>query len=112
MPAYESEIKPMTAELRTEQFEMVRNGHGLQLFSGQRNEDGVISKYEGQWVRNKKHGQGFAVYADGSTYKGKFNRDVMDGKGVFTWAFGHVYKGNFREGQMDGQGEFSHASGN
>ena len=49
MPAYESEIKPLDAEQRVEQFEMVRNGHGLQLYSGQRNEDGVMSKYEGQW---------------------------------------------------------------
>lgn len=47
---------------------MVRHGHGLQLYSGQRNEDGVMTKYEGAWLRNKKHGQGLAVFVDGSQY--------------------------------------------
>ena len=76
---------------------MVRHGNGLQLYSGQRNEDGVVTKYEGGWLRNKKHGQGMAVYVDGSTYRGKFIRDVKDGQGVFTWAQGHEYKGAFRD---------------
>ena len=90
---------------------MVRHGHGLQLYSGQRNEDGVMTKYEGAWLRNKKHGQGMAVFTDGSQYSGKFCRDVIDGQGTYGWAQGHEYKGAFRDGQMDGQGEFSHASG-
>lgn len=101
----------MTAEQRVEQFEMVRHGYGLQMFSGQRNEDGVITKYEGAWLRNKKHGEGFAVFADGSTYRGKFYRDVKEGQGHFTWTHGHEYKGSFRDGQMDGQGEFTHSNG-
>ena len=85
MPAYEAEIKTLEAEARIEQFEMVRHGHGLQLYNGQRNDDGVMTKYEGAWQRNRKHGQGSAVFADGSTYTGRFNRDVMDGQGQFTW---------------------------
>ena len=83
----------------------------MQLFSVKVNEDGVITKYEGAWLRNKMHGQGFAVYADGSTYRGKFIRDQKEGQGVFNWALGHEFKGNFREGQMDGQGEFTHSNG-
>ena len=110
-PAFESDIKPLEAEQRLEQFEMVRHGHGLQMFSGQRNDDGVVTKYEGGWLRNRKHGQGSAVYTDGSTYKGKFVRDVKDGKGVYAWAQGHEYKGTFRDDQMDGEGEFTHANG-
>ena len=99
---YESEVKALPDEQRLEQFEMVRHGHGLQLFSGQKNDDGIITKYEGSWLKNKKHGQGSAVFTDGSSYKGKFNRDQMDGAGIYTWVQGHEYKGSFREGQMDG----------
>ena len=40
---YETEIKAMNGEQRVEQFEMVRHGYGLHMFSGQRNEDGVIT---------------------------------------------------------------------
>ena len=77
---------------------MVRHGYGLQLYNGSRNADGILTKYEGNWDRNMKQGQGFAVYADGSTYKGKFKKDVKDGIGTFNWAQGHEYKGHFRDG--------------
>ena len=49
---------------------MIRHGYGLQLFNGFRNDDGVITKYEGHWDKNRKQGQGSAVYTDGSTYTG------------------------------------------
>ena len=54
-PAYE-EVKALSADERNSQFQMVRHGHGLQLFSGQANEDGIVTKYEGGWSRDKKHG--------------------------------------------------------
>ena len=110
-PAFE-EVKALAGEERSEQFQMVRHGHGLQLFSGKANEDGIVTKYEGSWARDKKHGTGSAVYADGSTYQGKFTRDLMDGEGTYKWAQGHEYKGQFRDGHMDGQGDFMHANGN
>lgn len=49
-------------------YKMVRHGYGLQIFNGQRNEDGILTKYEGHWERDKKHGQGTAIYKDGSIY--------------------------------------------
>lgn len=110
-PAYDAEVKPLSAEDRVASFEMVRHGHGLQLFSGKPNEDNVITKYEGHWMRNKRHGEGIAVFADGSTYKGSFLRNVLDGQGIYTWAKGHEYKGAFRDGQMDGMGLFTHKDG-
>ena len=90
---------------------MVRQGYGLQIYNGARNVDGVLTKYEGNWDRNMKHGQGFAVFADGSTFKGKFKKDIMEGTGKFTWAQGHEYSGQFRDGQMDGKGKFKHQNG-
>ena len=58
-----------------------------------------------------KQGQGFAVYADGSTFKGKFKKDVKDGIGTFNWTQGHEYKGHFVNGLMDGPGKFKHSNG-
>ena len=77
--AYESEVKAAPPEQRLEQFEMVRHGQGIQAFSADKNDDGVITRYEGAWTRNKKHGQGVAVYKDGSMYQGRFCRDQLDG---------------------------------
>ena len=90
---------------------MVRHGYGLNLYSGQRNADGVMTKYEGSWDRDKKHGEGLAVFKDGSIYQGSFKKEHFEGQGKFEWAVGHVYEGQWKESQMDGLGDFRHASG-
>lgn len=56
-------------------YEKVRHGYGLQIYNGQRNNDGILTKYEGNWHMNKRHGNGFAMYADGSSYKGQFKNE-------------------------------------
>ena len=95
-----------------EKFKTVRHGYGLQLFNGNRNEDGILTKYEGNWDRDMRQGEGFAVFSDGSTYKGKFKKNVIEGEGLFNWVFGHEYRGHFKDGLMDGPGKFKHANGN
>ena len=60
---------------------------------------------------NKRHGEGFAIYADGSSYKGCFKNEVQDGQGIYRWVQGHEYRGMFRDGMMEGRGEFVHSSG-
>jgi len=50
---------------------MVRNGIGVQLFN--LTDSGYSEKYEGEFVKDKKHGNGVYVYADKSRYEG-FNR--------------------------------------
>ena len=92
-------------------YEKVRHGYGLQIYNGQRNADGILTKYEGTWHMNKRHGSGFAMYADGSSYKGNFKNEQHDGQGVFKWVQGHEYRGAFKEGMMEGRGEFTHSSG-
>ena len=84
-------------------FEKVRHGYGLQIYNGQRNADGILTKFEGQW-NNNQMSNGLAVYADGSTYQGPFKNDLQDGEGVYKWIQGHEYQGNFKEGMMDGKG--------
>ena len=82
---------------------LIRHGLGLQLYSGSKNEDGVMTHYEGGWDRDKKHGDKCkATFSDGSVYTGSFKRDHMDGPGKYEWAIGHSYEGLWRESQMDG----------
>jgi hypothetical protein len=64
------------------------------MYSGQRNEDGVLTKYEGHWDRDKRHGEnGLAVFSDGSQYQGSFKKDKFEGQGRYEWATGHTYEG-------------------
>ena len=59
---------------------LIRHGLGLQLYSGSKNEDGVMTRFEGGWDRDKKHGDKCkATFSDGSVYTGSFKRDHMDG---------------------------------
>ena len=66
-------------------YEKLRHGYGLQIYNGQRNQEGVLTKYEGFWHFDKRNGKGFAVYTDGSTYKGDFKNDKHDGHGCYRW---------------------------
>ena len=81
---------------------MIRHGYGLQIYHGQRNADGILTKYEGKWEKDQKHGHGVAVYKDGSIFTGNYKRDTFDGHGKFEWGYGHIYEGNFKDGLMDG----------
>lgn len=54
----------------------------------------MLTKYEGRWDRDKKHGDNcLAVFKDGSTYNGSYKKDHFEGQGKFEWAVGHVYEG-------------------
>ena len=95
-------------------WKMVRHGYGLQMYGGNRNEDGVLTKYEGYWDRDLRSGEnGSAVYRDGSVYHGSFKKDHLEGHGKFEWANGHVYEGTWKESMMDGASGcvFTHANG-
>ena len=68
------------------------------MFNGNRNEDGILSKYEGYWDKDKKHGDNAtAVFSDGSTYSGSFKKGKFEGNGKYEWAQGHKYEGQWKE---------------
>ena len=48
-----------------------------------RGKDGKVS-YTGDWVEGKKHGYAEVTYADGSKYKGYFKDDEKEGEGTYT----------------------------
>lgn len=89
----EYEALSLTPEVKAERFTMCRHGYGLQMYSGHRNADGVMTKYEGKWHRDLKHGNGFAIFSDGSIFDGQFNKDEINGTGKFEWPQGHNYSG-------------------
>ena len=92
-------------------FRRIRHGLGINWY-GRTEGEGTLCRYEGHWDRDKKHGEGFLVFPDGSTYQGSFKNDIIEGYGLFMWKHkGHKYEGNWRDGRMEGGGEFTHASG-
>jgi len=65
--------------------------------------------YEGEWVANKKHGQGMYTWAPKNTnssvlcpqevrYVGAWENDLFHGEGCFYYASGNVFKGIFEHG--------------
>jgi len=54
----------------------VRQGRGVQLF-GRTQESDLLCKYAGEWLNDKKNGEGHCVYPDGSEYKGTFAENVF-----------------------------------
>ena len=45
-------------------------------------------RYDGQWLNNRKHGDGIMVYGDGNVYDGGWAGDKRVGKGCMTYAKG------------------------
>lgn len=88
---------------------IVRHGIGIQLFGI--NDEDCLCRYEGEWQKDKKHGQGICYFPDKSVYEGSFSGDVFDGYGKYTWNNGDVYIGDWVNGQMEGEGEFKHNDG-
>ena len=63
-------------------------------------------RYIGEYVRNKKHGQGTFIYLDGSKYEGSWADDVRDGYGVYYYVNGDRYEGEWKEHLRHGQGTY------
>lgn len=98
-----------TKEEEIKKLKLVRNGIGVQLFN--LTENGYSEKYEGQFVKDKKHGKGNYVYSDKSKYEGSFVNELYEGYGKFIWPNNNCYMGNWKCGNMDGEGEFIHFDG-
>ena len=70
-------------------------------------EEGPQSKYEGEWLQNKKHGIGKMIYGGVGEYFGRFENGRRHGEGVFKYKkTGNVYSGSWKYGVKQGHGEF------
>ncbi len=68
--------------------------------------------YEGQFRRNKYHGQGAQTFESGVEYSGGFENNAYQGQGTYTMDDGQVYRGQFVDGSFTGEGEYTNSDGN
>lgn len=86
------------------------------IVNGKRHGDGTYTwtngdEYTGEWKEDKRHGRGTFVWTNGNRYEGEWKDGKMNGMGTFTWANGDRYEGEWKEDKMDGQGTFTWTSG-
>jgi hypothetical protein len=70
------------------------NGFGIFYFS--QNNSQFFESYEGNWLDNKKHGEGTLAWIFGDRYEGEFINDEAEGRGTYYWADGRKYVGQFK----------------
>ncbi|XP_021354202.1 MORN repeat-containing protein 1-like isoform X3 [Mizuhopecten yessoensis] len=78
----------------------LRHGEGLMLYSSVRN-DGVSNgdKYAGQWVNDRRDGEGELTCTDGTVYSGHFIDNLFHGFGLLKHISGYYYNGEWAFGQ-------------
>ena len=64
------------------------------------------ARYIGEYVKNKKHGQGVFIYPDGSKYEGSWVDDLREGYGVYHYVNGDRYEGEWKQHLRHGQGTY------
>ena len=69
------------------------------------------SRYDGEWLQGKPHGQGMFTYADGSQYWGRFHMGKRQGEGMMKYANGDEYEGSWFDDRRSGQGTLRYAGG-
>ena len=105
-PAQEPLDEAKEQLIPTNLYKRVRHGVGVQIFPSP--EGGFLYKYEGNWDRDRKNGEGRCYFSDKSCYLGQMKYDVMDGYGQHTWENGNIYQGNWKNGRFEGGGKFVH----
>ena len=61
-------------------------------------------RYEGQWLDDRRHGQGTFHHADGSRYEGEWAAGRKEGKGTLYFNNGDSFAGYWSEGVIQGPG--------
>ncbi|CAE7611247.1 RSPH10B [Symbiodinium natans] len=64
------------------------------------------TRYDGQWLDGKRHGQGKLTYSSDTTsyYDGGWQAGQKHGHGKQLWPSGNCYEGEWKLGKMSGQG--------
>ena len=68
-------------------------------------------KYIGEFLNNKRHGQGVYYYSSGAKYVGDFKDGEPHGQGSYKHSDEDLYVGDFRNGEPNGQGMYTYLNG-
>ena len=61
------------------------------------------SRYEGQFRKDKREGNGVERFVNGTVYEGEYKDDKFEGKGTFRWPDDCYYTGSWKAGVMEGK---------
>ena len=67
--------------------------------------------YEGDFEKDKEHGQGRLITPNGGVYEGQFEHGKKTGKAKYTDPSGLTYEGEFVDGQREGYGKYTNPDG-
>lgn len=81
----------------------LRHGYGLLKRRLQSKRVCYEPIYDGQWVFNKRHGDGTAYYENG-IYEGQWIDDRREGLGIMSFYDGSYYVGQWKNNVYDGVG--------
>ena len=63
-------------------------------------------KYEGEWLKNLRHGNGSDFFDNGDQYVGQYVNGKPEGFGQYKWVNGSNYTGTFSQGMKHGHGKW------
>jgi len=90
-----------------ERRKFMREGYGTYVF------ENSFFRYEGEWLKGKKHGHGKLSMKDGTYYEGQFLNGEINGQGYKFFASSQAkYTGQFLNGEMHGHGIMTYRNGN
>ncbi len=69
------------------------------------------TKYTGQMLNGKMHGQGTMTYANGSVYSGMLNNGSYHGRGIMKFSNGDKYEGEWKNNLKHGFGKYNWING-
>ena len=68
-------------------------------------------RHVGEYVRDQRHGQGTSTWPSGQQYVGEYEHDRPHGRGTHTWPSGQKYEGEWAGGLENGMGKLTLADG-
>jgi len=85
----------------------IRSGYGVMLYNKDyiKYDNLYIYMYKGNWVNDKKSGNGMLIYSNKEIYTGEWVNDKKSGKGMRTYSNKEIYTGEWVNNKRFGKGK-------